>query len=91
MFKYRMWIVMIIDFGCFGWELVGQQWREGGQQSQAKEKWVISWCFGCVSLWEKKSLITSKREGRVAMERKKRERGNKRKNEKIEVLSINFK
>jgi len=49
---------------------------------------MISWCFGCVSWWGEKSLITGKWKGRVAMRREKRERGNKKRNEKKEVLVL---
>jgi len=67
--------------------------RERGQQSRARERWVISLCFGYVSWWGEKPLITGKREGRVASGewRVAMEKGNKRKNEKKEVLNINFK
>jgi hypothetical protein len=52
-------------------------------------------CFGYVSWWGEKPLITGKREGRGASGEwlwgETKEKGNKRKNEKKEVLNINFK
>jgi len=76
--------------------------RERGQQSRARERWLISLCFGYVSWWGEKPLITGKSEWRVARGEGRvasgewqwgetKEKGNKRKNEKKEVLNINFK
>lgn len=64
----------MIDGGCFGWNLDKAWWKErGGQQSGARERWVISWCFRCVSWWEESErerlLTMGRRKGRVTVAR----------------------